>query len=176
MDFSEGCIMKLSDMLPARWNRNRGIAKSEENTPFLALHREMNRLFDDFFEGFGPLATAPGFESFGAGVPSVDVSETDQEVHVEAELPGVDEKDLEVTLADGVLHLRGEKKFEKEQKEKSFHRVERAYGSFQRSIPLPADVDESKVDAVFKKGVLHVTLPKTKQAQARRRISVKTSE
>lgn len=168
--------MKFSDMLPARWNRNRSMTKGDENSPILALHKEMNRLFDDFFEGFGPLTAPPGFESFGAGVPSVDVSETDKEVCIEAELPGVDEKDLEVTLADGVLHIRGEKKFEKEEKEKSFHRVERAYGTFQRAIPLPAEVDESKVDAVFRKGVLHVTLPKTKQAQAHKKITVKTSE
>lgn len=167
--------MKISDMLPARWNRQRSMATNEEQSPFLALHKEMNRLFDDFLDGFGTVSPS-GNGMFGNGVPSVDVSETETEVHVEAELPGVDEKDLDLTLSAGVLYLRGEKKFEKEEKQKNFLRVERSYGTFQRAIPLPAEIDESKVDAVFRKGVLHVTLSKTKASQPHKKISVKTSD
>jgi HSP20 family protein len=107
-------------------------------------------------------------KSTGDLVPRLDVSETEREIKVTAELPGMDEKDVNVTLEGDVLTLKGEKKAEAEEKGKNFHRVERTYGSFQRVITLPAEVDATKVTAGFKKGVLTVTLAKSPAAQTRK--------
>ena len=97
------------------------------------------------------------------------MTETDKEVKVCAEIPGVDAKDIDVSVEDGTLTIKGEKKYEQEEKEKGQYRMERSYGSFERSIPLPTDVDESKAKAEFKKGVLRLTLPKRPGAQPRRK-------
>ena len=105
--------------------------------------------------------------------PRMDVSETDKEIVVSAELPGLADEDIDVSLSLGMLTISGEKKQEKEKKGRNYYHVERSYGSFQRSIPLPAEVDTNQVDAVFKKGVLTVTLPKTGAAQAGKKIAVK---
>ena len=99
--------------------------------------------------------------------PRIDVSETDAELKIEAELPGVDEKDLEVVLSDGRLTIKGEKKAEKEEKKKDYHLVERSYGSFARSIGLPFEADPGQVKASFAKGVLTVTVPKPPEVKAK---------
>jgi HSP20 family protein len=99
----------------------------------------------------------------------VDVTETDKEVKVCAEIPGVDAKDIDVSVEDGTLTIKGEKKYEQEEKGKGQYRMERSYGSFERAIPLPTEVDESKAKAEFKKGVLRLTLPKRRGAQPRRK-------
>src|SRR5262249_3670101 len=121
---------------------------------------EMSRLFDSFFEGFG--AGPFGNSRFGelALTPKVDISETDDSVHVAAELPGLEEKDINVTLSHGNLLIQGEKRADKEEKDKNFHRIERSYGSFHRLVPLPAQVDDTKVEASFQNGVLNIVLPK----------------
>jgi HSP20 family protein len=106
-------------------------------------------------------------------MPKVDVAETNDAVHVTADLPGLSENDIEVTLSDGHLHIRGEKHDRKEDKDKNYHRIERTYGSFQRSIALPAEVDSEKVDASFKNGVLSVVLPKIATAISGKKIAVK---
>lgn len=144
--------------------------------PFYNLQRNIDRMFDDFFNEFGNfgLSRFDGDRSFGAFMPTVDVSETDTEIKVMAELPGLDEKDIDVSLAHNILTISGEKKAEKEQKGENYHRIERSYGSFSRSVTLPGEVDANKVDAKFKNGVLTITLPKTAQAQAKR-ITVKAS-
>lgn len=120
----------------------------------------------------------PGFPSpapVEAFHPKIDVSETDKEVVVTAEIPGANEKDVEVTLTKDSLTIHGEKKVEKEEKKKNYYRMERSYGSFRRMIALPCEVDESKVEAVFQHGVLKVTLPKTAEVQkSTRKIEVKT--
>ena len=142
---------------------------------FSAFHRQMDRLFDEFFRDFS-LAPFRGVdESWGAYVPSIDVKENEKEFQISAELPGMDDKDVEVSITGDVLTIKGEKKLEKEEEEdKGYYRRERAYGSFQRRIQLPAEVDTDKVSAHFKKGVLTVTLPKTEEAQkAVRKIEVK---
>ncbi len=109
----------------------------------------------------------------GQLTPRIDVSETDQAFEVQAELPGMEEKDVELLLQDHVLTIRGEKKFEKEEKRKNYHMVERQYGSFQRSFELPDIVDEAKIAARFDKGVLCVTLPKSAKAkEASRKIAI----
>lgn len=161
--------MDVKSLIP--WGRNRtapALRYGEETSPFLALHREMNRLFDDFFRGFDP----PLPSRFGglAGWPSVEVSETDKEVKVVAELPGLEEKDIDVTLHDGMLTLKGEKKLESDGSIYS----ERWHGSFQRSVQLGPDVDPEKVTASFKNGVLTVALAKRPEAQSQvRRILIK---
>jgi HSP20 family protein len=108
--------------------------------------------------------------------PRMDMAETDDSIEITAELPGVDEKDLDVSVEGDVLVIKGEKKSESEEKKKDYHVVERSYGSFRRSIRLPGVVDPEKVKAAFDKGVLRVTLPKPQEAkQNRRRIEVKSA-
>jgi len=159
--------MNMLSLVP-RWGRSKEVSRQDAD-PFLSLHRDINRVFDDAFRNFG-LPTAFG----GSGNwPSVDVRETDKGLEVTAEIPGVEEKDIDVTLANGILTIRGEKKFERDQKESGYHLMERSYGSFSRSLPLPFDVDEKAVTAAFDKGVLKVSLPKSPQAESKvRRIAV----
>jgi HSP20 family protein len=164
--------MALRDLIP--WNNNRGrevsVPRGEAN-PFLTLHREMNRLFDDAFRRFdlAPLGSDRFFER-AMDWPNVEVSETEREIKVTAELPGLDEKDVSIELANGVLAIRGEKKTETEDTERRFS--ERFYGRFERQIPVD-EVDEEKVSASFKNGVLAVTLPKSPSAQQKvKRIAI----
>ncbi|WFU23616.1 Hsp20/alpha crystallin family protein [Bradyrhizobium sp. CB1717] len=150
--------MALRDLIP-RNNGSREVSlHRNEANPFLALHREMNRLFDDAFRSFD---VAP-FSSQAMGWPNVEVNETGNEVKVIAELPGLEEKDVNLELRDGLLTISGEKRSETEDKERRFS--ERYYGRFERSIPVD-DVDQDKVEASFKNGVLTVTLPKLPTAQ-----------
>ncbi|GEO15137.1 Hsp20/alpha crystallin family protein [Microvirga aerophila] len=165
--------MNMRDLIP--WGRTQQTPSRyrEEGDPFMTLHREMNRLFDDVFRGFD-------LASFGAagrlaGWPSVEVIESDKEVRVCAELPGLDETDVEVLMNEGVLTIRGEKKSESEDKERAF--TERYYGRFERRIPLAWEVDEDKVEASFKNGVLTVAMPKTVQAASHvKRIAINSSD
>jgi HSP20 family protein len=154
----------IRDLIP--WSRGREMSASrgDEFSPFLTLHREMNRLFEDVFRGFD-LAPFGGSRLFERtmGWPNIEVSETDKDMKVTAELPGLDEKDVQVELANGVLAIKGEKKTETEDKERRFS--ERTYGHFERRIPVD-DVDQDKISASFKNGVLTVTMPKTAQAQS----------
>jgi HSP20 family protein len=133
---------------------------SDDGDPLLALHREMNRMFDDFARGFG-MGVPARFGLSGAW-PHVEVSETDKEVKVVAELPGLEQKDVEVSLHDGVLTLKGEKK----QESNGTLYSERWHGQFQRSLQAGPDVDPDKVSAAFKNGVLTVTLAKRPEAQS----------
>lgn len=156
----------MTDLIPRA--RFRAPA-STEASPVFALHREMNRLFDDAFRNFG-LASFAG-HSGGLNWPSVEVSETDKTVKVTAELAGLDEKDLELRVEDNVLTIKGEKRTETEDKER--HYSERYYGRFERQLALPAEIDEERAEATFKNGVLTVTLPKTDRAKdAAKRIPI----
>jgi len=157
--------MAVRDLLP--WNQSRSPSvRSPDGHPLWALNREMNRLFDEFWHDFDMPSFGGRFLG-GAGRssswPSVEIAETDKELKVQADLPGLDEKDVEVLLTDGVLIIRGEKKSETDDKERHFS--ERFYGRFERQIPLMTDVDEQKVAALFKDGVLTVTIPKSQKAQ-----------
>ncbi|MDX8448106.1 Hsp20/alpha crystallin family protein [Mesorhizobium captivum] len=162
--------MAIRDLIPwaREGNQAPGFYRDNDRDPFMALHREMNRLFDDAFRGFGSRMPSLG-ESFGgrSGWPSVEISDTDSEVRIMAEMPGMEEKDVELMLDDGVLTLRGEKKSETEDKDRQFS--ERFYGRFERRIPLGTEVEEDKVRADFHNGVLTVTLPKTQRAQTKAR-------
>jgi HSP20 family protein len=122
----------------------------------------MNRLFDNFFTGW-PEPRRGLLE--GEWAPSVDVAETDTEITVTAELPGVKQEEVDVTITDDILTLKGEKKEEKEVKEKNYHRIERTYGSFQRSINLPTGVQADKAKAAYKDGILTITVPKVEEAK-----------
>jgi HSP20 family protein len=138
--------------------------------PFLSLHREMNRLFDDVFRGM-PAGGAQG----GTGQfiqAHMNVSETDKEIRITAELPGVSQDDVEVNLDDDVLTIRGEKKFEQQDEKENFHFVERSYGTFQRSVRLPFPVDPEQVRASFENGVLTVMLPKSALQERARKIQI----
>jgi HSP20 family protein len=163
--------MAIKDLIP--WNnrgRDVGIPRGADTHPFLTLHREMNRMFDDAFRGFdlAPFGAARAFE--GIGWPQIDIDETDKEVRVTAELPGLDEKEVSLEIANGVLSISGEKKSESEDKGRRFS--ERYYGRFERRIPLE-DVDEDKAAASFKNGVLTVTIPKSSEAKTNvRRIEI----
>ncbi|MDI6024623.1 Hsp20/alpha crystallin family protein [Corticibacterium sp. UT-5YL-CI-8] len=168
--------MSVRDLIP--WGRNNGnqlpsVFRDDERDPFLSLHREVNRLFDDVFRGFDSRLPALGrLSSFGGGGwPRVEVSDGEKEIRVTAEVPGLEENDVEVLLDDGVLTLKGEKRSETEDKDRQFS--ERFYGRFERRIPLGYEVEDDKVSADFKNGVLTVTLPKTEKAQAKaKRIAI----
>jgi HSP20 family protein len=158
---------RQENRLPVQVSAERG--RDNDTHPLLSLHREMNRLFDNVFRGFGvpPLA---GLDR-AAGWPHVELGETDREIRVTAELLGLDEKDVEITVEDGALTLRGEKRFEVEDKDRGY--TERSYGRFERRIGLPQGIDRDQAGATFRNGVLTVTLPKTDAANENvRRIPV----
>jgi HSP20 family protein len=168
--------MSVRDLIP--WgqagNQAPSLYRDVEQNPFLSLHREVNRLFDDVFRGFDGLSTFGRFPSLRPGWPNVEISDTDKDIRVSAEVPGPEERDIEVLLEDGVLVLRGEKKSETEDKDRQFS--ERFYGRFERRIAVGSDIEQDKVNATFKNGVLTVILPKTERAQSRaKRISINGS-
>ena len=155
--------MNVRDLVPwSRGDRERSPStRSEPISPVVSLHREMNRLFDDVFRGF----ENSHFAGARGAWPSVDVEETDKEYRVTAELPGLEERNVEVLLQDGFLTVRGEKKVEKEAGNRTFS--ERYYGRFEREVALDRDINESAVSATFRNGVLTVTAPKSAQAVER---------
>lgn len=151
--------MAFRDLIP--WSKTQELAPARDNyDPFLTLQREMNRLFDDVFRGFGT-GLSPLMEG-RFGWPKVELSETDKTLTVSAELPGLTEKDVQVEIANGVLTVRGEKKAERSGEGRFF--TERYYGAFERQIPLEG-VEEDKAEASFKNGVLTVSLPKSEKAR-----------
>jgi len=166
--------MSMRDMIP--WIRRDGDpvpGTLRSNEPFAPLQREMNRMFDEFFRGFDRgLPSLGRADVLAGGWPSVEISDGEKEIRITAELPGMEEKDVEVLLDDGVLTLRGEKRSETEDKDKQFS--ERVYGRFERRIPLGYEVVEDRIEAKFGNGVLTITLPKAEGAQPRaRRIAIK---
>lgn len=155
--------MNMRDLIPwRRANNQTPTVYRDSDNPVLTLHREVNRLFDDVFRSFDMPAPFSRLSSWPSW-PNVELTETDRDIRVTAEVPGLEEKDMEVLLKDGVLTLRGEKKSETEDNDRQFS--ERFYGRFERRIGLDAEIDENEVSASFKNGILTVTLPKTEQAQ-----------
>jgi HSP20 family protein len=156
--------MNLKSLIPI--GRDRSVAAN----PFLSLQREIDRLFNDFTRGFPTIAdTGPA-----KLMPSIDVTETDKEIEITAELPGLEEKDVQINLSDNLLTIRGEKKAEKEQKDKNYRIVERSYGSFERTLELPEGVNADAIKANISKGILKVTVPKPVPAQSKK-IEVKSA-
>lgn len=140
--------------------------KNQLEHPISELHREMDRLFGDFFAW--PRGLAPLWNEGNGFLPALEVEETDKEVRVTVELPGLEEKDIQISVHDGVLELKGEKRQESERREGAGYRSERSYGSFQRLLQLPAEVDAAKAQARFKNGVLAIVLPKLAGSQPHR--------
>ena len=150
--------MELQRIFP--WRKRHHPQQVEPAHPAQSLQQAMNEFFDGFFHDRWPLATGGG-----RFVPTFEVSEDKAAYHVSAELPGVDQEHIELTLDHGLLTLRGEKRDTRETKEKDYYLTERSYGRFQRSIQLPTDADEDKISASFKKGVLEVVIPKSPEAK-----------
>jgi HSP20 family protein len=143
------------------WKKNRKDAALDRiDNPFDLLHRDINDLFDSF---------APGSDWNQQEAVSFELSETDDDIQVKAELPGMDEKDIDVSLDENTLVIRGEHREESEKKKRNVHVSQMSCGSVYRSIQLPAEVDASKANALFKRGVLTLTFPKTERAKAARR-------
>jgi HSP20 family protein len=122
------------------------------------MRSEMDRLWDSFFEGKPKVKAGEWF-------PTLDVSETKDDLVVKVELPGMDPKDIDISLSDGHLIIKGEKKQEREEKEEDYHFIERSYGTFTRSVELPKEVKHDKINASYKNGVLKVVLPKSDEAK-----------
>lgn len=139
------------------------------------MHQEMDRIFDSFFgDAFGraPLSTA--VSSLSPMALQLDIAETDKAYVVTAELPGLEEKDVDITLTDGILTLKGEKQQEEEKEGKTFHRMERRYGSFKRVLQLPGDADENAISATMKNGILQIEIGKSAKAEpASRKIEIR---
>jgi HSP20 family protein len=168
--------MPISDLLP--WNREKPGYEPRKNDEYglMDLRKEMNSMFDTFFGDTMHFPTRQRWpDRTDVFSPQVDISETDNELHITADLPGMDEKDIHLTIEGGQLVLSGKKEQETETRETHFHRIERSYGSFQRSITLPFDVDVDKVNASFDRGVLKVNIPKTVDSNSQvKKIPIRT--
>lgn len=180
--------MSFYNLMP--WSRKSLPIKREElnsdmkpETPLRTLHHDINRLFDEFF-GREDGLFFPGFAEagnsawpaglLGASYPKIDFHETEKEFRLSAELPGMSEEDIELDLSQNVLTIKGEKKEERVEDDKGWYRMERQYGSFSRSIPLPSEVESSAIEATMKNGVLRVLMPKkVEEEKPSKSISIK---
>jgi HSP20 family protein len=161
--------MAVTDLIPWKKNNDTLTVRQGQTDPFMRLGRNIDQMFDNMLGDW----TGRMNMLDRVFTPTVDVYETAKEIRVTAELPGLDEKDIEVSLLNGALWIKGEKHGEHEEEKGNVYRCERQYGSFQRMIELPTEVDAEKIKASFKKGVLKVALPKTKEV-SRRVISVES--
>lgn len=169
--------MNFGSLIPWRDNKSSMPTRREDYLdPFVSFRREVDRMFDDFFNSFGGRSLRSTSNGWQGLTPTIDVQESDKELVVTADLPGLEDKDFEVTLAGDMLTIKGEKKAEHEQRNGDAYYMERRFGSFSRSIPLPFEVKDEKVDARYDKGVLTIRIPKPTDAQrAVRRIEVKAA-
>ena len=158
--------MPITDLIPwTRTNGELGMRRGEMH-PFSQLQRHIDRVFSEFMTEWPWSSRMTMDRHLGSFVPDVDVTETDTELRVIAELPGMEEKDLEVTYLDGGLSIRGEKREQHEEQRGRYYHFERQFGAFERTIPLPPGLNADKAKALFKKGVLEITVPKTEQARS----------
>lgn len=161
--------MPLKDFL----SKNLPVKRDQEVNPFWGLQRDMNRLFENFFDEF---RISPFSERGLSTFPKVNIKETDKQIKISAELPGLEAKDIDISISDNVLTLRGQKSEESESKDENYYLVERSFGSFNRTINLPAEVDSDKVRAEFKNGVLDIVLTKKPDSQQKtKKIEIKTN-
>jgi HSP20 family protein len=162
--------MQIKDLIP--WARKDAApdTKSGSDNPIATLQREMNQVFESFWNRVG------NFDwPWGSGVARSDMVETDNAIEVSIELPGMEMKDIEVTVNDDMLTVRGEKRIERQEEKKGYYLSERSYGAIYRTIPLPPGVDGEKAEASFKNGVLTIRLPQTPEAKAKvKHIEVKS--
>ena len=162
----------LKTLLPTIWARTESPLRRTDRYPFFSLQREMNEVFDDLFRGFDRTPVNEG--PFGTFAPSVDVREGEKAVTVKAELPRLEEKDVEVTLCADTLTIRGEKKEGREEKTDGYWLKESRYGTFTRKIALPAGLDGDKAEARFKNGILTIEVPRQEGTEtAAKKIAVK---
>lgn len=157
--------MKVKDLIP--WGRRQGAVQREGANAVHALQADLDRAFDEFWRSFG----LPMPQSWGRGMDldaplRLDVRESSKEVEVLAELPGMDEKDVDIRVADGTLTIRGEKKVERTKEEKDYVLRERSFGRIERVVPLPEGLDIDAANATFKNGVLTVSIPRTEESQS----------
>jgi HSP20 family protein len=169
-------IMPISDLLP--WNRERSKyeLQRKDDQDLTNLRNEMNSMFDEFFSN--PFSMSPlwrRMEMQDKFIPGIDVSETDKEILISADLPGMDEKDIHLSIEGDVLTLSGNKIKDTTTKNAQLHNIERSYGSFSRSISLPVKVEIDKIDASFNKGVLKIIIPKAASIESQvKKIPIKT--
>jgi HSP20 family protein len=168
--------MDFKSLIP--WQEKSQTPANQEDffDPMVTFRREVDRMFDDFLNGFGRSTLRSMANGWQGVTPVIDVAETEKDMVITAELPGVSEREVEVTLAGDILTIKGEKKAEQEQKNGDATYVERRFGSFSRSLRLPFEVKDEKVDAKYDKGVLTIRVPKPAEIQnAVRRIEVKAA-
>lgn len=162
--------MSVTQLIP--WNRNRSsLVRSSNRDPFFTLQREVNRLFDDIWSGFDMPPMRGGIADSN-GWPTVDLVEHDKDFLLNVELPGMDEKDIDIQFIDQCVIVRGERKEERESDQRDQHYSERYYGRFERRIPLGVEVQADKAKAVLRNGVLNVTLPKAQTEKRGQRIAI----
>lgn len=164
--------MNFGSLIPWR-SKSQSMARRDDFfDPMFSLRREVDRIFDEFFNGFGSFGDGAGLSPR----PVVDIADNDKELVITAEIPGLDEKDLDVSLAGDLLTIKGEKKAEHEERNGGAYYMERRYGSFSRSVRLPFQVDDQDVEAKYEKGVLTIRIPKPIEMQkAVRRIPINAS-
>ncbi|MDB5397214.1 MAG: type effector protein [Rhodospirillales bacterium] len=171
--------MSTRSLIPFLGTRTASLSRSPSD-PLQAFRSEMDRLFDDFFTGSGASGIAlmrSGGMPAAVVPPQIDVSETDHDIQIKADLPGLDENDIDIFVVDDVLTLRGEKKAEREEEQRGWRLVERSSGAFSRVLRLPFAVDPAQVDAAFKNGVLTITIPKPTETQDQvHKITVKKTD
>jgi HSP20 family protein len=165
--------MNLRSLIP--FGRDRRVARWEATDPFAVMQREIDRVFEDFTRTWPTYRTPewPAYRTAGL-TPRTDIAESDKEIEITAELPGLEEKDVEVNVADGILTIKGEKKAEKEEKDKNYQMIERGYGSFSRSLELPEGINPDAITASISNGVLKVTVPKPAPAEAKK-VTIKSA-
>lgn len=166
--------MQIRNLIPwARQQQGNGQPAPRDEHPLADLQRQMNQAFDSFWSRWERPFAGDGWP-FGEQAPRSDVVETEDGIEVTVELPGMEQKDVEVSLAGDALTIRGEKKVERKGEKKGYYVAERSYGSVLRTIPLPPGIDADKADATFRNGVLTVKIPHTPESRANvRRIEVK---
>ena len=154
-------------LIPWKWGKRNLPVRQEDSAPaysnFLSLHEEMNRVFDNMFRSFGATPWSSLVDGSGMFQPRVDVTESAKDVRISVELPGLDDKDLDVSISSDALTIKGEKREQHQESTSGYYRMERHYGSFHRTIPFPCAVDTERSEATFKRGVLTVVLPKAKE-------------
>lgn len=171
----------MGNLIPWNWGKKNLPIRKEDHTSehdqssYFSLQSDMNRVFDNFFRNFETgLLSQFSDSSEGMFHPRVEVKESPDELRVSVELPGIDEKDLDLSITCDGLTISGEKREEKSESTRGYYRMERSYGSFHRRIPFPCQIDKDKAEATFKKGVLNVVLPKTAEARQQvKKINIK---